>query len=696
MSAATRAATQAVSAASLPAHKLAKLGLTEPMDFVLHLPLRYEDHTRISTIAQLRAGSCAQIEGRISGCEIITRPRRQLTATISDASGAINLRWLHFYPSQHKQLINAQRDQQRLRVWGEVRAGFLGLEIVHPRLSRVDSDLPTTLTPVYPSSNGLSQPVLRRAIAAALTQADLSDTLPETILRRYALPAFEWAIRTLHAPTPEIAESALSDKTHPAWLRVKFDELLAQQLSLAAARAARQQQRARALPRVQAAELITRLHATLPFALTQAQSRVITEISADLERPYPMHRLLQGDVGSGKTVVAALAAAQAIGNGQQVALMAPTELLAEQHARKLAQWLQPLGVTTAWLTGSLAPAARRAALAQVADGSAQLVIGTQALIQDSVTFAALGLIIVDEQHRFGVGQRLALHRKGETGSETQNAPHLPHQLTMSATPIPRTLAMTFFADLDVSTLDQLPPGRTPVLTKLLTDTRRAQVIEHVAQAARAGRQAYWVCPLVEESEALTLQTAVDTHQALCAQLPDLRLGLLHGRLNPAEKTAVMQAFHAGQLDVLVATTVVEVGVDVPNATLMVIEHAERFGLAQLHQLRGRVGRGHGVSVCVLLYQPPLSQQARARLRALYDSHDGFEIAQRDLEQRGPGELLGLRQSGAALLRFADLQSDARLAEYARSAATTLRRDYPACAHAHLARWLRGREAYLRS
>jgi len=692
------AKTKTANAASLHARKLAKLGLVEAMDFVLHLPLRYEDRTRVTAIGQLRPGAWAQVEGVISRCEVAVRPRRQLTATIADATGALALRWLHFYPSQRQQLIDAQHSQQsgpqRLRVWGEVRGGLFGVEMVHPRLTRADAPLPTTLTPVYPSTDGLPQPVLRRAIAAALAAADLQETLPEAILTRYALPAFDWAIRTLHAPAADEATPALLDHSHPAWRRIKFDELLAQQLSLAAARAARQRQRARPLPRAPAAELIMRLHAALPFALTHAQTRVVAEISADLQRAHPMHRLLQGDVGSGKTVVAALAALQAIGNGQQVALMAPTELLAEQHARKLTQWLAPLGVTIAWLTGSLSAPARRAALAHIADGSAQLVIGTQALIQDGVDYAALGLIIVDEQHRFGVGQRLALHHKGEAADHADDT--LPHQLTMSATPIPRTLAMTFFADLDVSVIDQLPPGRTPVVTKLITDARRDQVIAHVAQAARAGRQAYWVCPLVEESEALALQTAVATHQSLCAQLPDLRLGLLHGRLSGTEKTAVMKDFHAGELDVLVATTVIEVGVDVPNATLMVIDHAERFGLAQLHQLRGRVGRGQGASVCVLLYQPPLSREARARLRALYDTTDGFEIARRDLEQRGPGEFLGLRQSGEALLRFADLQSDARLAEQARSTAATLQREYPSAARAHLARWLRGREAYLRS
>ncbi len=445
---------------------------------------------------------------------------------------------------------------------------------------------------------------------------------------------------------------------------------------------------------VNAAEgsLVARLYAALPFMLTGAQQRVVGEIAADLARPYPMHRLLQGDVGSGKTVVAALAAAQAISNGFQVAFIAPTEILAEQHFRKLQAWLEPLGVSVAWMSGSLAAKVRRTTASAVQAGEVQLVVGTQALIQDGVHFFRLGLSIVDEQHRFGVGQRLALSRKGEQAA----GQIVPHQLSMSATPIPRTLAMTFFADLDVSVIDELPPGRTPVLTKLLSEARRDELIAHIAQAARSGRQAYWVCPLVEESEALQLQTAVDTYEAMCVDLPDLRVGLVHGRLPQADKAAVMQAFRAGDVDLLVATTVIEVGVDVPNASLMVIEHAERFGLAQLHQLRGRVGRGEAESVCVLLYQTPLSQVARERLRAMFETNDGFEIARRDLEQRGPGEFLGTRQSGMALLRFADIDRDVALAEAARDTAVYLRQHDPQAVHAHLGRWMRGREDFLRT
>ncbi|HYG46031.1 MAG TPA: ATP-dependent DNA helicase RecG [Bordetella sp.] len=669
--------------------KLHSLGLATADDCILHLPLRYEDETRIVPIGSLRPGAAAQVEGEILRSEVLYRPRRQLTAVMADGTGELQLRWLNFYPSQQKQLVVGRR----LRARGEVRGGLFGREIVHPRMSSAETALPDALTPVYPSTDGLSQPSLRKAITQALQQADLSDTLPPAALQRYGLMPFEPAIRLLHAPPPGVSEPDLIERGHPAWQRIKFDELLAQQLSLAAARAARRTIKAEPLPpRGGPGGLVARLYAALPFQLTGAQQRVVQEISADLGKPYPMHRLLQGDVGSGKTVVAAIAAAQAIACGAQVALMAPTEILAEQHFRKLVSWLQPLGVNVAWLSGSQTAKARRQAAASAADGSVQLVVGTQALIQDHVEFHRLGLSIVDEQHRFGVGQRLALTRKGEA----PQGQVVPHQLNMSATPIPRTLAMTFFADLDVSVIDELPPGRTPVVTKLVSDSRRDEVIAHIAHAVREGRQAYWVCPLVEESEALQLQTAVDTYEAMRVELPDLRLGLVHGRLPQADKAAVMQAFRDGDIDLLVATTVIEVGVDVPNASLMVIEHAERFGLAQLHQLRGRVGRGTAESVCVLLYQSPLSQVARQRLRAMFETSDGFEIARRDLEQRGPGEFLGTRQSGMALLRFADLESDVGIAEQARDAAAWLRAEHPAAVQAHLARWMRGREDFLRT
>lgn len=669
--------------------KMRKLGLSGADDFVLHLPIRYEDETRLTPIGRLLPGMWAQVEGVVTRCEVTYRPRRQLVAAIQDDTGELGLRFLNFYPSQQKQLAAGRR----VRARGEARGGFFGMEMVHPRVTVADehTPLPDRLTPVYPTTEGLPQSALRKAIANALEQADLSDTLPAWLRERYGLMAFEEAVRLLHAPPPDVATQSLVDRAHPAWLRIKFDELLAQQLSLARARAARREKRAPPLPPSDAPDsLVNRLLHTLPFALTGAQQRVRSEIAADLSKPHPMQRLLQGDVGSGKTVVAALAAAQAIDNGYQAALMAPTEILAEQHFRKLVDWLEPLSVKVAWLTGSLAPKARREAAAMIESGEAHLAVGTQALIQQHVQFARLGLSIVDEQHRFGVGQRLALRNKGGGADE------FPHQLMMSATPIPRTLAMTFFADLDVSVIDELPPGRVPVITKLLSEARREEVIARIREAARTGRQVYWVCPLVEESETLELQTAVDTYEALRHALPECRVGLMHGRLPAAEKAAVMDAFKRGELDLLVATTVIEVGVDVPKASLMVIEHAERFGLAQLHQLRGRVGRGAAESVCVLLYQTPLSQVAKARLRTMHETTDGFEIARRDLELRGPGEFLGVRQSGLALMRFADLENDLEIAEQAHEAAADLMARAPDVVSAHLARWMRGREDFLKA
>ncbi|GAB2907037.1 ATP-dependent DNA helicase RecG [Paralcaligenes ginsengisoli] len=670
---------------SLTERKLLHLGLKDPQDFVVHLPIRYEDETQIVSIGSLYAGQTRQVEGEIVRCEVQFRPRRQLFALIEDETGELVLRWLNFYPNQQKQVAVGNR----VRVRGEVRAGFAGREMVHPKVVAAGGELPNSLTPVYPTTDGLQQPTLRRAIDRALQVADLSDTLPSEICARHELIPFDQAIRVLHHPPPHISYADLIERDHPAWRRIKFDELLAQQLSLAAARAARLRQRARSL---RGGELASSLLRALPFSLTAAQERVSAEIAHDLARSFPMHRLLQGDVGSGKTVVAALAAAQAIASGSQVAIMAPTEILAEQHFQKLVSWLEPLGVKVAWLTGSLSVKARREASLAIASGDAQLVIGTQALIQDKVKFFRLDLVILDEQHRFGVGQRLLLSRKGEGSA----AAVIPHQLSMSATPIPRTLAMTFFADLDVSVIDELPPGRSPVLTKLVADTRRDEVMVRVIDEVRLGRQAYWVCPLVEESEALQLQTAVDTHARLAEALPDLRIGLVHGRLKPGDKAEVMQDFRNGLIDVLVATTVIEVGVDVPNASLMIIEHAERFGLAQLHQLRGRIGRGSVKSVCVLMYQGPLSRVARERLRAMYETADGFEIARRDLAQRGPGEFLGVRQSGVELLRFASLETDALIVEHARAAAQELREHFPKQAQAHLQRWVRGRQDFLRS
>ncbi|RZI41818.1 ATP-dependent DNA helicase RecG [Herbaspirillum sp. HC18] len=682
-----KAASPEKAQANTVAAKLARLGLRTDMDLVLHLPMRYEDETHVQPIRQagFMGGNTAQVEGVVMECDIQYRPRRQLVVTIADDSGQLVMRFLNFYGSQVKQLAAGTR----VRTRGEVRHGFFGAEMVHPSYKVVQEGdpLPQSLTPVYPAGEGLSQAYLRKAIANALTRVDWRDTLSPLLLASLKLQPFEPAVRLLHNPPPDVSEQALLDRSHPAWIRMKFDELLAQQLSLKRAQAARRSKGASALPVIGA--LSKSFLETLPFSLTDAQQRVLCEIRADLRESFPMQRLLQGDVGSGKTVVAALAAAQAMDSGFQAALMAPTEILAEQHFRKIAQWMEPLGVKIAWLTGSLKKKEKTEAQARIESGEAQLVIGTHALIQEGVEFAKLGLVIVDEQHRFGVGQRLALRNKG------LDATTVPHQLMMSATPIPRTLAMTYYADLEVSVIDELPPGRTPIVTRIIDQNRRDEVIERVHAAAQEGRQVYWVCPLIEESEALQLQTATDTHAMLAEALPDLRVGLVHGRMKPAEKQIVMDAFTRGEVHVLVATTVIEVGVDVPNASLMVIEHAERFGLSQLHQLRGRVGRGSAASVCLLLYQSPLGPVAKQRLMTMRETTDGFEIARRDLEIRGPGEFLGARQSGQAMLRFADLQTDQWLVEKARDVAHDLLHNDPATVEAHLARWLGGREEFLK-
>ncbi|WP_184034515.1 ATP-dependent DNA helicase RecG [Paraburkholderia sp. Cpub6] len=695
------AAKAAAKAPVKTADKLAKLGLTRDIDLVLHLPMRYEDETSLTPIGHMLPGGIAQTEGVVFDNEIAYRPRRQLLVKLRDADGdELVLRFLNFYGSQVKQMAPGAR----LRVRGDVRGGFFGMEMVHPTVRVVDEDtpLPQALTPVYPSTAGVSQAYLRKAIDNALARTSLPELLPAPVARAFleplGVPALMDAVRTLHHPGPQSDETALIDGTHPAWVRIKFEELLAQQMSLKRAHDERRTRAAPAMPRRKLGDesaLVARLLKALPFSLTAAQQRVGGEIALDLTQPHPMQRLLQGDVGSGKTIVAALAAAQAIDAGYQAALMAPTEILAEQHARKLRGWLEPLGVSVAWLAGSLKTKEKRAAIEAAALGTAQLVIGTHAIIQDAVEFARLGLVIVDEQHRFGVAQRLALRAKAQ-GAADGAADFQPHQLMMSATPIPRTLAMTYYADLDVSTIDELPPGRTPILTKLVSDARREEVIGRVREAALTGRQVYWVCPLIEESETLQLQTAVETYETLVAALPELKVGLVHGRLAPAEKATVMDAFSRSEIQLLVATTVIEVGVDVPNASLMVIEHAERFGLAQLHQLRGRVGRGSAASVCVLLYTGPLSMTARARLQTMRETTDGFEIARRDLEIRGPGEFLGARQSGAAMLRFADLQNDQHLIEPAREAAATLLDQYPDVVIQHLARWLGAREQYLKA
>ena len=668
---------------------LEKLGLVRDIDLALHLPLRYEDETRVIPIAALRDGETGQVEAVVSDSKVQFRPRRQLVVTLKDEQGDdLVLRFLHFYPSQQKTLAIGKR----VRARGEARGGFFGLEMVHPSFKVVTpgTPLPTSLTPVYPSTVQLSQAVLRKAVASGLTRADLDEIVPPAWLPPN-LPTLREALRRLHEPAPGLDAEALEDRSHPAWQRLKFDELLAQQLSQLQAKREREAQRAPVFATIHGGRHDALLR-QLPFRLTEAQRRVAEEIAADLARPLPMHRLLQGDVGSGKTVVAALAACVAIDTGWQCALMAPTEILAEQHLKKLVGWLAPLGVTVAWLTGSRKGKARTKMLEQVASGEAALVVGTHAVIEEQVRFARLGLAIVDEQHRFGVTQRLALRSK-LTENDGVSALE-PHMLMMSATPIPRTLAMTLFADLDVSTIDELPPGRTPIETRLFADGKRDEVIARIRDEVARGRQVYWVCPLVEASEVLDLQNSTETHQQLCDALPGRMIGLIHGRMPAAEKTAVMSLFAGGQIAVLVATTVIEVGVDVPNASLMVVEHAERFGLSQLHQLRGRVGRGETASVCVLLYTGPLSDPAKARLKAMRETNDGFEISRRDLEIRGPGELLGARQSGAALLRFADpLQDEALLLEARRVAERLLETD-PVAAERHVARWLGGRVHFL--
>ncbi len=711
-------------------HKaLAKLGLQRDIDLALHLPLRYEDETRIGRLAEARDGDTLQIEATVTSCELSFRPRRQLLVTVDDGSDTCTLRFFSFYAALRQVLAVGSR----IRARAEVKGGFLGWTMVHPVVHAAGAELPTALTPVYPTVAGLPQGYLRKAVMGALARADLSETMADTLLPKH-WPGPLWNLREslsfLHHPTPDVSLAALEDHSHPAWQRLKLEELLAQQLSQLQSRRARDGLRAPVL-RAAAGGANERLLEVLPFSLTAAQRRVCSEIAIDLAKPAPMHRLLQGDVGSGKTVVAARAAAICIYAGRQCALMAPTEILAEQHFRKLIAWLQPLGVTTAWLTGSQKISERRRMLGLIASGEAALVIGTHAVIQEKVRFKNLALAVIDEQHRFGVAQRLALREKmapdsagdglssatphglvdgtGESSTirETaqvtnteQMAAIEPHLLMMTATPIPRTLAMSYYADLEVSTIDELPPGRTPIVTRLLNETRRDQVVERIRVQLAHGRQVYWVCPLIEESEALDLRNATQTHDALSTALPGVMVGLLHSRMPVAEKRAVMAQFVDGRLGVLVSTTVIEVGVDVPNASLMVIEHAERFGLSQLHQLRGRVGRGAAASACVLLYStgdgPRLGDTARARLRAMVETSDGFEIARRDLEIRGPGEFLGARQSGAALLRFADLSTDGPLLEWARAAAPVLLDQHPQRAQDHIERWMGSKAQFLKA
>jgi ATP-dependent DNA helicase RecG len=653
---------------------LNKLGISNIQGLLLHLPLRYIDETRITTIRDLRQGDDAQVEGEIVHAEVTYKPRKALIARLQDASGQINLRFLHFYPSQIAQLAVGKQ----IRAYGEIRHGFFGYEMVHPQCKKVGekTEVAETLTPVYPTTAGLTQANLRKAIALAITKNSLAETLPVGVYKLLNLPSFKASIHALHSPPPDADLSVLENKTTPEWRRLAFDELLAQQLSMRKHYARRRSIDAPSMATSKI--LVAKLLQHLSFQLTKSQQKVIAEISHDLTQPHPMQRLLQGDVGSGKTIVACMAALQAIESGWQVALMAPTEILAEQHYRKFETWFAPLGLNIAWLTGSQSKKEREIALEDIASGRANIAVGTHALFQEAVNFHKLGLAIIDEQHRFGVQQRLALRKKGEPE---------PHQLMMSATPIPRTLSMSYFADLDVSTIDELPPGRTPIATKLVSDERRDEVLQRVREACLAGSQAYWVCPLIEESEALQLQTANDTFAHMQETFPELKIGLVHGRMKPAEKQAVMAQFSAGAIQLLVATTVIEVGVDVPNASLMVIEHAERSGLSQLHQLRGRVGRGAAKSTCILLYQNKLSETARARLKVIYENTDGFIIAQADLHLRGPGEFLGTRQSGVPMLKIADLERDADLLEVSKSMADKLIKEYPQAVDNHLERWM---------
>jgi ATP-dependent DNA helicase RecG len=655
------------------AAKLAKLGIRSRHDLLYHLPLRYEDETRLTPLGQAVPGVPVQVEAPVRSTEIAFRPRRQLVVHCD----GLALRFLNFYGSQTKQFERAIEEGKLVRAFGELRPARGGAEMIHPRYRLVapGEPLPAALTPVYSTTTGLGQATLRKLVQEALAEEPIEDNLDEAMRARHALAPLEASVRLLHAPAPGADTAA-------AWRRVKFDELLAQQLQLRLARRKRREKIAPALP--SNGPLLKRFLGKLPFRLTRAQQRVMAELLKDLAQPHPMQRLLQGDVGSGKTIVAAIGCLAAVDAGAQAAVMAPTEILAEQHYRKFSAWLAPLGVRIAWLHGGLPAAEKKAAKKAIAAGAANIAIGTQALFQEGVAFKKLALAIVDEQHRFGVKQRLQLRKKAEAA--------VAHQLMMSATPIPRTLEMTYHADLDVSRIDELPPGRKPVTTRLVATARRGEVLARIRAACAEGQQAYWVCPVIEESKDLDLQAALDAYEELRGELPGLRVGLVHGRLAPAEKAAAMQAFAGGQTQLLVCTTVIEVGVDVPNASLMVIEHAERFGLAQLHQLRGRIGRGARASDCILLFQEPLTEPARARLKVIYENADGFAIAEQDLALRGPGEFLGERQSGQ-LLRFADPVADAGLVEAAGAAAEELLGGDEAPVRRHIERWLGLRSDY---
>ncbi len=662
------------------AEKLARLKIATLQDVLFHLPFRYEDRTRVVPIGSLRPGDAAVIQGEVLLTEIKFGRRRSLLSRISDGTGTVTLRFFHFNAAQKASLERGAM----VRCFGEARKGASTLEMIHPEYKIVavnfNNEVEEHLTPVYPTTDGVHQLKLRDLTEQCLQYIDgLHEWLPDMLLEKLALPSLGDALRCLHRPAADISVHELTSSRHPAQQRLAFEELLAQHLSMRQLRERMQSHHAPALN--VAGKLQKQFLAGLGFTLTEAQQRVAAEIRKDLERNTPMQRLVQGDVGSGKTAVAACAVLTAIEAGYQVAMMAPTELLAEQHYKNFRQWLEPMGIKLAWLSGSLKTKPRRESLASIEEGQAQLVVGTHALFQDEVIFSKLGLVIIDEQHRFGVHQRLALREKGST-----EGGH-PHQLIMTATPIPRTLAMTFYADLDSSIIDEMPPGRTPVTTVVIPDSRRNEVVQRVEQACRSGRQVYWVCTLIEESEALQCEAAEDTAQLLAEALPNLTILLVHGRMKATEKEAAMTAFKEGKVDLLVATTVIEVGVDVPNASLMVIENAERFGLAQLHQLRGRVGRGRHESSCVLLYKNPLSRRARDRLAVMRETTDGFEIARYDLEQRGPGEVLGTRQTGLAEMRVADLLRDQDLLPMVEQAATELFQHWPDHVEPLVRRWI---------
>jgi ATP-dependent DNA helicase RecG len=672
------------------AEKLARLGIVSLQDLLFHLPLRYQDRTRIQPIGSLQRGDQVVIEGEIDLAEIKYGRRRSLMVHLADGTGSLYLRFFYFSNAQRQVLSRGVR----LRCFGEVRNGPHSLEMVHPEYQRVDPDQPmaveAALTPIYPTTEGVHQLTLRGLMQQALQRLHqdpqgLVEWLPQSLLARFPEMSLVEAVSYLHAPPPDADQQQLLDGIDPAQQRLSYEELLAHQISLRSMRAQHQRISATTFPADNS--LKQAFLAALPFTLTSAQDRVVAEIERDLERSQPMQRLVQGDVGSGKTVVGAMAALQAIGAGSQVALMAPTELLAEQHLRNFSQWLLPLGIEIGWLTGRLKGRPREAVIDGIASGKIQLAVGTHALFQQDVVFNDLGLVIIDEQHRFGVHQRLALREKGNRQGYT------PHQLIMTATPIPRSLAMTAYADLDLSVIDTLPPGRKPVTTAVISDRRRHEVVERVRAACAQGRQAYWVCTLIEESEVLQCQAAEDSARLLAEALPELRVGLVHGRIKQEEKERVMAAFQAGDVDLLVATTVIEVGVDVANASLMIIENPERLGLAQLHQLRGRVGRGSTASHCLLMYHSPLSVNAKERLAILRETSDGFTIAQKDLEMRGPGEVLGTRQTGEMQLRIADLIRDQGMLDEVREAAEMLLLSYPDAAAQLVKRWLGERTEY---